>query len=320
MTLLSRILGFVRDMLIARFFGVDLATDAFFVAFKIPNFLRRLFSEGAFSHALIPAMVNYQDDKTALREFIGKTAGTLAAWAMLITLLSVVFAPALVFIVAPGFAWQGEQYDLTVAAMRIMLPFGLCIVLVSYAGAVLNSQDQYLIPALTPVLLNISMITAALWLAPRLEIPIMGLTWGVFAAGVVQLLFQIPSLMRLGLLPRFSIKINDPEVTQVLKKMLPATFGASVTQISVLFDTLFASFLASGSVSWLYYSDRLVEFPLSILGLALATVILPSLTRNYATSDSLAFSATVDWGLRLALLTGMPAMIGLRRMSISKTR
>ncbi|CAG7856366.1 partial putative peptidoglycan lipid II flippase, partial [biofilm metagenome] len=311
MTLLSRILGFVRDMLIARLFGVDMATDAFFVAFKIPNFLRRLFSEGAFSHALIPAMVGHQDDKTALREFIGKTAGTLAAWAVLITLLSVVLAPVLVFIIAPGFAWQGEQYELTVDAMRVMLPFGLCIVLVSYAGAVLNSHQQYLIPALTPVLLNICMIAAALWLAPRMDLPIMGLTWGVFTAGLVQLLFQIPSLVQLGLLPRLSIKINDPEVTQVLKKLLPATFGASVTPISVLFDTLFASFLASGSVSWLYYSDRLVEFPLSILGLALATVILPSLTRNYAKSDALAFSATLDWGLRLALITGMPAMIGL---------
>lgn len=311
MTLLSRLLGFVRDMLIARLFGVDLATDAFFVAFKIPNFLRRLFSEGAFAHALIPAMVKHQDDKAALRGFIDKTAGTLAAWASLITLLSIALAPLLVLIIAPGFAWQGEQYELTIAAMRVMLPFGFCIVLVSYAGAVLNVHHHYVIPALTPVLLNICMITAALRLAPQLDIPIMALAWGVFTAGLVQLLFQLPSLIRLGLLPRLAVQFNDTEATQLLKKLLPATFGASVTQISVLFDTLFASFLASGSVSWLYYSDRLVEFPLSILGLGLATVILPNLSKNHAQANTVAFSSTVDWGLRLALLMGMPATIGL---------
>lgn len=311
MTLLSRLLGFIRDMLIARLFGADVATDAFFVAFKIPNFLRRLFSEGAFSHTLIPAMVQHQDDKIALREFIGKTAGTLAAWALLITVLAMVLAPVLVLVIAPGFAWQGEQYDLTVAALRAMLPFGFGIVMVAYAGAVLNMYHHYVIPAFTPILLNVCMIYAALRFAPQLDVPIMALTWGVCAAGVVQLLFQIPSFVRLGLLPRLSIRFKDAEVNQLLKKLLPATFGASVTQISVLFDTLFASFLASGSVSWLYYSDRLVEFPLSILGLGLATVILPNLSKNYADADAVAFSATVDWGLRLALLTGMPAMIGL---------
>lgn len=311
MTLISRLLGFVRDMLIARLFGVDLATDAFFVAFKIPNLLRRLFTEGAFGHALVPSLIKYQDDKAAQRQFIGKTAGTLMAWAALIALLAMLLAPVLVLILAPGFAWQGQQYDLAVASTRVMLPFGLCIVLVSYAGAVLNVHQHFAIPALTPVLLNVCMITAALWLAPKMSMPIMGLAWGVCVAGVVQLLVQLPSLFHLGLLPKLSVKFRDPDVNVVLKKLLPTIFSTSVTQICVLMDTLFASFLVSGSVSWLYYSDRLVEFPLSILGLGLATVILPNLANSHTANDAKAFSATLDWGLRLVILTGMPATVGL---------
>ncbi|WP_411727854.1 murein biosynthesis integral membrane protein MurJ [Methyloglobulus sp.] len=311
MTLISRLLGFVRDMLIARLFGADLATDAFFVAFKIPNFLRRLFTEGAFAHAIVPVMANRQGDKAALREFIGKTAGTLAVWVILITLLSMVLAPLLVLVLAPGFAWQGQQYELAVTLLRITLPFGLCIVLVAYAGAVLNAHEHYAIPALTPIFLNICMIAAALWLAPLMDVPITALAWGVFAAGVVQLLFQVPSLIRLGLLPKLSVQFKDPDVSRVIKLLLPAIFSASVTQVNLLLDTLIASFLVSGSVSWLYYSDRLVEFPLGILGMGLATVILPSLANNHAADDTAAFSATLDWGLRLVLLVGMPATIGL---------
>lgn len=311
MTLISRLLGFVRDMLIARLFGVDLATDAFFVAFKIPNLLRRLFTEGAFAHAIVPVMANRLGDKAALRELIGKTAGTLAAWATLITLLSMIIAPLLVLILAPGFAWQGQQYELAVTLLRITLPFGLCIVLVAYAGALLNAHEHYVIPALTPIILNICMIAAAVWLAPMLEMPITALAWGVFVAGVVQLVFQVPSLMRLGLLAKLGIQFKDPDVSRVIKLLLPAIFSASGTQINLLLDTLVASFLVSGSVSWLYYSDRLVEFPLGILGMGLATVILPNLAKNHSTDDTAAFSATLDWGLRLVLLVGMPATIGL---------
>jgi len=194
MTLLSRLLGFVRDMLIARLFGADVATDAFFVAFKIPNLLRRLFSEGAFSHALIPAMEQYWHDKTALREFIGKTAGTLAAWALLMTTLAMALAPVLVLIIAPGFAWQGEQYDLTVTALRGMLPFGFCIVMVAYAGSVQNLHNHYVIPALTPILLNVCMIYAALRIAPQLDIPIMALTWGCARQALCNCSFKYPVL------------------------------------------------------------------------------------------------------------------------------
>jgi putative peptidoglycan lipid II flippase len=316
MTLVSRLLGFVRDMLIARLFGVDVATDAFFVAFKIPNLLRRLFTEGSFAHALVPVMANHQGDRLALKQFIGKTVGTLAAWTLLITLAAMVLAPLLVLLLAPGFAWQDSQYELSVNLLRIMLPFGLCIVLVAFAGAVLNAHEHYAIPALTPIILNINMIAAALWLAPLLDVPITALAWGVFAAGIVQLLFQGPSLIGLGLLPKLSVKFKDPDVSRVIRRLLPAIFSASVTQINLLLDTLIASFLVSGSVSWLYYSDRLVEFPLAILGMGLATVILPNLTKNHAADDTAAFSTTLNWGLRWVLLIGMPATIGLFALAV----
>ena len=313
MTLISRILGFVRDMLIARIFGVDVATDAFFVAFKIPNFLRRLFAEGAFAHAFIPVLADYkeQGSKADLKVFVDKTAGTLAGILMLLTLIGVVVAPVLILLLAPGFAWQGSQYDLAVLLLKITFPYLLFISLVAFAGAILNAHDQFAIPALTPIFLNISMIIAAIWVAPLMEQPIVALAWGVFAAGIIQVCFQIPALMRLGLLPRFRWGYNDPGVKKTIRLMLPAIFSVSVTQINLLLDTLVASFLTVGSVSWLYYSDRLVEFPLGMLGLALGTVILPKLAKDYAMEDKKVFSYSLDWGLRLALLIGMPATIGL---------
>ena len=313
MTLVSRLLGFVRDMLIARLFGVDLVTDAFFVAFKIPNLLRRLFTEGAFAHALVPTMAEYtkKGDNHALKQFIGKAAGTLAVWALLITFIGVVLAPLLILILAPGFAWQGSQYDLAVTLLQVTLPYGFFIVLVAFAGAILNAQGNFAIPAITPIFLNICMIATAIWLAPIMDVPITALAWGVFAAGIVQLLFQVPSLIRLGLLPKFTVRFKDSEVIRLNKLLIPSIFSASVTQINLLLDTLIASFLVNGSVSWLYYSDRLVEFPLGILGMGLATVILPNLANNHAANDTVAFSATLDWGLRLVLLVGMPATIGL---------
>ena len=313
MTLISRILGFVRDMLIARIFGVDVATDAFFVAFKIPNFLRRLFAEGAFAHAFIPVLADYkeQGSKADLKVFVDKTAGTLAGILMLLTLIGVVVAPVLILLLAPGFAWQGSQYELAVLLLKITFPYLLFISLVAFAGAILNAHDKFAIPALTPVFLNISMIVAAIWFAPLMEQPIVALAWGVFAAGIIQVCFQIPSLMRLGLLPRFRWGYNDPGVKKTISLMLPAIFSVSVTQINLLLDTLVASFLTVGSVSWLYYSDRLVEFPLGMLGLALGTVILPKLAKDYAMEDKKVFSYSLDWGLRLALLIGMPATIGL---------
>lgn len=313
MTLISRLLGFVRDMLIARLFGVDVATDAFFVAFKMPNFFRRLFAEGAFAHAFVPVLSSYkeQGSKAALTLFISKMGGTLSICLLLMTLLGIVLAPVLILLLAPGFSWQGTQHDLSVQMLQITFPYLLFISLTAFAGSILNAHEKFAIPALTPVFLNICMIGAAIWLAPYMDTPVVALAWGVFIAGVVQLLFQIPSLMALGWLSRPRIDFHDKGVRRVLGLMLPAMFSVSVTQINLLLDTLVASFLVTGSVSWLYYSDRLVEFPLGILGLALGTVILPNLASHHAAEDTRAFSNALDWGLRLVLLVGMPATIGL---------
>ncbi len=313
MTLVSRILGFIRDMLFARIFGVDSGTDAFFVAFKIPNFLRRLFAEGAFAQAFVPVLSDYkeQDNKETLKLFVDRTAGTLALVLMLVTIVGVVGAPVLITIFAPGFLWEGGQYDLAVQMLKITFPYLFFISSVAFAGGILNSHGRFAIPAFTPVFLNLCMIAAAIWLSPLMPDPVVALAWGVFAAGVVQLLFQFPSLMKLGLLPRLRFGFYDAGVRRIMKLMLPAIFGVSVTQINLLLDTLIASFLTAGSVSWLYYSDRLVEFPLGIFGIALATVILPSLSKNHAADETELFSKSLDWGLRLVLLIGVPSTLGL---------
>jgi len=313
MTLISRLLGFVRDMLIARIFGVDLPTDAFFVAFKIPNLFRRLFAEGAFSHVFVPVLSanKTHGNKDALRLLIERTAGTLAVILFCISLAGMLVAPLVIWILAPGFAWQGSQHDLAVKMLQITLSYLFFIGLVAFAGSVLNVHNKFAVSALTPVFLNITMIAAAIWLAPKMDVPVVALAWGVFAAGAVQLLFQIPSLVRLGLIKRFRVGFHDPEVSKILGLMVPAIFSVSITQINLLVDTLIASFLKAGSVSWLYYSDRLVEFPLGLLGLALGVVILPSLSRSHAAEDMKAFSDSLNWGLRLVLLMGMPATIGL---------
>lgn len=313
MTLISRVLGFVRDMLIARLFGVDVATDAFFVAFKIPNFLRRLFTEGAFAHAFVPLLAEYktQGNRAALKLFIDRSAGSLALLLAGLSLIGIIAAPVLILVLAPGFAWQGSQHELSVLMLQITLPYLFFIGMVAFAGGILNAHGKFAVPALTPVFLNLCMIAAAIWLAPLMAEPIVALAWGVFAAGVVQLLFQIPSLLRLGLLPRCRLDFADAAVKKLLRQMLPAIFSVSITQINLLLDSLIASFLTAGSVSWLYYSDRLVEFPLGILGLGLGTVILPNLAKHHAAADALGFSQAMDWGLRLAVLIGMPATIGL---------
>ena len=313
MTLISRLLGFVRDMLIAHLFGVGIATDAFFVAFKIPNFFRRSFAEGSFAHAFVPILSDYKEkgSKETLKLFISKMAGTLSVCLLLITLAGIVLAPILILILAPGFSWQGTQHDLSVQMLRLTFPFLLFISLTAFAGSILNSHAKFAIPALTPVILNICMIATAIWLSPYMKTPVVALAWGVFIGGIVQLVFVIPPLVRLGLLSRPRIDFHDPGVKRVMGLMLPAMFSVSITQINLLLDTLFASFLVTGSVSWLYYSDRLVEFPLGILGLTLSTVILPNLAKHHISNDTAAFSNALDWGLRLVLLVGMPATIGL---------
>lgn len=313
MTSLSRVTGFIRDMIYAQLFGAGAGTDAFFVAFRIPNFLRRLFAEGAFSQAFVPVFSEYQTQHSPkeLQELVDQVTGTLGVILLVITAIGVLAAPLLILIFAPGFTADIGKYELTVDMLRITFPYLLFISLTALAGGVLNSCGKFAIPAVTPVLLNLTMIAAALWLAPRMEKPVMGLAWGVFIAGIIQLSFQISFLRQVRLLPRPRWGWAAQGVQQVLKLMLPAVFGSSVAQVNLLIDTLLASFLISGSVSWLYYSDRLVEFPLGIFGVALGTVILPRLSRQYASAETEDFSRTLDWALRWALLIGVPATVAL---------
>jgi len=316
-TLLSRILGFVRDLVFAHLFGASAGTDAFFVAFKIPNFLRRLFAEGAFSVAFVPILTEYKETRRfdELKRFVDHVAGTLGAILLAVTLLGVVGAPALVMIFAPGFLGEAGKMDLAADMLRLTFPYLLFISLTAFAGGILNAHNRFGVPAFTPVLLNISLISCAYWLAPQMERPVVALAWGVLFAGIAQFLFQLPFLHQLKLLPRFRFAPKDEGVRRVGRLMLPALFGVSVTQLNLLLDTLIASFLVTGSISWLYYSDRLVEFPLGVLGVALGTVILPSLSRKHATESPGGFSETIDWALRWTLLLGLPAAVGLLVLS-----
>jgi len=312
-TLVSRVLGFVRDLVTAQVFGAGAITDAFFVAFKIPNFLRRLFAEGAFSTAFVPVLSEYKTKRSfdELRLFVDHMAGTLGLVLIGVTALGMLGAPLVVGLFAPGFVGDQGLFDLTAGMLRITFPYILFISLTAFCGGVLNVHQKFGVPAFTPVLLNLSLIASALWLAPLLDQPITALAWGVLLAGVVQFAFQLPFLRPLGLVPRFRPAPRDAGVRRVLKLMVPALFGVSVAQISLLIDTLIASFLEAGSISWLYYSDRLMEFPLGILGAALATVILPNLSRKHAEASLGGFARTLDWGLRTTVLLAVPASIGL---------
>lgn len=318
MTLISRVLGFVRDMVIARTFGASAGADAFFVAFKIPNFLRRLFAEGAFSQAFVPVLTEYKTkrDLAAVKDLIDHVSGALTTVLFLVTLIGVIAAPLLILLFAPGFSKDAGKYELAVDMLRITFPYLLFISLTAFAGGILNAYGRFAVPAFTPTFLNLAMIGAALWLAPLLDEPITALAWGVFIAGVIQLVFQWPYLVRLGLMPRFRFKRAHAGVSRILRLMVPVMFGSSVAQVNLLVDTIIASFLVTGSVSWLYYSDRLVEFPLGVFGVALATVILPRLSQQHAQASPEAFSRTVDWGLRWVVLVSVPATIGLVTLAV----
>lgn len=334
MTLASRVLGLLRDMVFARF-GVGVGMDAFFVAFKIPNFMRRLFAEGAFSQAFVPVLSEYksQRDHAEVRALLDRVAGTLIGVLTLLTLLGVLGSPVLVTLFAPGFLDQPAKFQLTAELLSITFPYLLFISLVAFAAGVLNTYGRFATPAFAPVWLNLVLILLAggavrsssvPWVAaiqewiratlfPQawIEQPMLALAWGIFIAGAVQLLFLLPALARLRLLPRPRWGWRDSGVRKVLTLMGPGILGSSVAQINLLFDTLIASFLVTGSVSWLYYSDRLVEFPLGIFGIALATVILPSLSKHHADADPDRFMRTLDTGLRWVVLISVPAALGL---------
>ncbi len=318
MTLLSRILGFVRDFVIARTFGAGLATDAFFVAFKLPNLLRRLFAEGAFSQAFVPILGEYKnklgpDDTKSLVDHV---ATLLFLVLLVVTVLGVIGAPLLVYISAPGFADEPDKFALTVTLTRITFPYILFMSLVALAGGILNTWNRFSIPAFTPVLLNVSFIAMALFAAPLFAQPVMALGWSVFIGGILQLAFQLPALKRIGMLPRFSFNWRDAGVRRILKLMAPAVLGVSVSQVSLLINTIFATFLGTGSVSWLYYADRLMEFPSGMLGAALGTILLPSLAKYHAEKKLDDYSQLLDWGLRLTLLLAAPAALALAIIAV----
>lgn len=313
MTMLSRVLGLVRDNIFARYLGAEANADAFFVAFKIPNFFRRLFAEGAFSQAFVPVLSEYrsQGSAAAVRNLIDRISGCLGVSLLLICSVVVIASPFFTAIFGVGFYLNDPQkFWLTADLLRITFPYLLLISLAGLSGAILNSYDQFAIPALTPIFLNIVLIIAAAVVSPHFAEPAYILAWGVLVAGLVQLSFQLPFLHRIGLLPHPKVDWSDESVRKVLRLMAPAMFGVSVSQINLLFDTILASLLPTGSVSWLYFSDRLVELPLGVFGVGIATVILPSLSRQYAKGAG-TFSETIEWSMKMILLIAMPATCAL---------
>ena len=314
MTFLSRILGLVRDFFIAKFFGANEFTDAFLVAFRIPNFLRRLFGEGAFSQAFIPILSEAKANETQeeVQNVINHIGTKFLKTLIIITLIAVIAAPVIIFMFAWGFYFEQDltKFNLASDMLRITFPYLLLISLTAFSGSILNTYDRFAVPAFTPVLLNISMILSSVYLSQHLDTPIMALAWGVLIGGVLQLLFQIPFLIKINKLPKLT-KGEHKAVKKLKKRMLPALFGVSVSQINLLIDTMIASVLVSGSVSWLYYSDRLLELPLALIGIALATVALAKLSKHYANKDTKKFIQTIDYALKIGLILGLPACAGL---------
>ena len=320
MTLISRVLGLVRDVVIANLMGAGAAADVFFFANKIPNFLRRLFAEGAFAQAFVPVLTEYKQGKPLddTRLLVARVSGTLGTLVTVVTLIGVIGSPVVAALFGMGWFvdWyndgpQGAKFVLASDLLRITFPYLWFITFTALAGAILNTLGKFAVAAFTPVFLNVAIIGFALWLGPQLEQPEYALAWGVFAGGLVQFLFQIPFLKQAGLLVRPRWGWRDPGVTKIRTLMIPALFGVSVSQINLLLDTFIASFLMSGSISWLYYSDRLLEFPLGLFGIAIATVILPALSSRHVDKSAEEFSRTLDWGIRKVVLLGLPAMAGL---------
>lgn len=322
-TLLSRITGLIRDILIASSFGAGPLTDAFWVAFRIPNLLRRLFAEGAFSQAFVPILGQVRSTRPSeeVRVLLDRVALLLTVALMLVTLAGIVAAPWVVSAMASGMrvAERQTEFEAAVWMTRLMFPYIVCMSLVAFASGVLNTWSRFAVPALTPVLLNLSMIGASLFLVPYFDVPIYALAVGVMAGGIAQLLVQWLALQRLGLLPRYSARIGqawqDPLVQRIMKQMLPAILGVSVAQISLLINTNIATWLTPGSVTWLSFADRLMEFPTALLGVALGTVLLPRLSAAHARDDYTDYSHLLDWGLRLVVLLGLPAALGLALLS-----
>ena len=313
MTLLSRIAGFARDMLQATMFGTGGAMSAFIVAYRIPNFLRRVFAEGSMSMAFVPVLneIRESGDRERLRDFIDHMAGSLAAVVFVVAGIGVLAAPLIATVFTPGALDEPAKFALTTEMLRITFPYLVFISMMALCASVLNSFGKFGLAAFTPVLHNLTVIAAMLLLAPQMDVPPKALAWGVLIAGFLQLALLWPALARLGLRPRLKLGFGHADVRRVAKLMLPTLFSSSVAQVNLLVGTVFASLLADGSQDWLYYSDRLVEFPLGLFGVAIGTVILPHLSRRFAAHDQAGYSQSLDWGLRLVLLVGWPAGLGL---------
>lgn len=325
MTMISRVTGLMRELLIARAFGASAYTDAFNIAFRIPNLLRRLFAEGAFSQAFVPILAEYKNQKgdSATKELVDHVA-TILVWSLLLTSLAgIIGAPLIVYLIATGLKSEHGAFDVSVTMTRIMFPYIAFMSFVALSGGILNTWRQFKIPAFTPVLLNLSFISASLFLAPYMKQPIYALAIAVFIGGALQLAIQIPALSKIGMLPHISLdvrtSVTDPGVRRVLRQMVPATFAVSVSQISLIINTNIASHLRAGSVSWLGYADRLMELPTALLGVALGTILLPSLSKAHAQQDNAEYSALLDWGLRLTFLLALPAAVGLATLSVPLT-
>jgi putative peptidoglycan lipid II flippase len=311
LTLMSRILGLARDVLMAQYFGTRI--DAFLIAFKIPNFFRRLFAEGAFTVSFVPVLSEYRVQRSFqdVQLLVSRVSGLLGLALVLVTLLAILFADYLPWLFAPGFYQDPAKFELTGELLRVTFPYLMFIALTAFAGSVLNTYGRFAVPAFTPVLLNVCLILTTLFATNWFEEPLFALAWGVFFAGLVQLLFQLPFLARLKLLVSPSIKTQDEGVKRILGLMGPAMFGISVSQINLLLDTVLASFLEDGSVSWLFYADRLNNLPLGIFAIAIGVVVLPALSRRHAQDQLDGFAKTLDWGIRMVLLIALPASLAL---------
>jgi putative peptidoglycan lipid II flippase len=313
MTLISRVLGLLREVLVANVLGAGMAADVFLMVQKIPNFLRRLFAEGAFSQAFIPVLAEYhnQDNREKVLDLLNKVAGTLGLIVLVVTALAMLGSPLVMTLYTPEWRDEPAKFALATELLRITFPYLFFITLTGLAGSVLNSVGRFAVPAVTPTLLSICLIGGALITADQMEAQARTMAWAIFIAGFAQLLVQLPFLWKEGLLPRPSWGWSHPGVKKILKLMLPAMFGVSAGQLGLMLDGVFLSMLEEGSVSWLYFADRLMEFPLGLFGIATATVVLPSLSRYAAANDDVNFNKTIDWGLRFQLLIGLPAAAGL---------
>lgn len=348
MTLISRVLGLVRDVVIANVMGAGAMADVFLFANKIPNFFRRLFAEGAFAQAFVPVLSEYhtkdevnaqnqydnkknnqlsnqdvtlEDSLKETRRLIAQVSGTLGVIITLVTLFGMLASP--LFVILFGGGWfvdwlnngsdsvGGEKFELAADLLKITFPYLWFISFTALAGAVLNTMGRFAVAAFTPVLLNIAIILMAIYGADYTQSPAHALAWGVFLGGLVQFLFQMPFLYKAGVLVKPCWSWHSNGVIKIRKLIIPALFGVSVTQINLLLDTLIASFLITGSISWLYYADRLLEFPLGLFGIGIATVVLPSLAKLHSKNDPKQFTATLDWGIKVISLFGWPALAGL---------